>query len=89
MILGLPDDVNTLDELRHKDDNTATSESVSGAKRGDKVKIYENRTKMSKSLLGKTGLIGGKDENIDETHEVIVILKIYVFCRLFSLKHIF
>jgi transcription initiation factor TFIID subunit 1 len=30
--------------------------------RGDKVKIYENRAKMSKNLLGKSGLMSNKDD---------------------------
>ena len=67
LLLGLPDDANSLEELRHKEE-TVTAEG--GTKKGDKVKIYESRNKMSKNLLGKTGLIGKDDTNDENNNEV-------------------
>ena len=60
LLLGLPDDMHSLDELRHKEDGGGEN---AGAKRGEKVKVYENRAKMSKNLLGKSGK---EAEHLDE-----------------------
>ncbi len=71
LLLGLPDDMNTLEELRHKDDTNATSDqSTFGLKKGDKGKTQENRAsnKLTKGVLGKNSS-QGREENLNSIEE--------------------
>jgi hypothetical protein len=63
--------MNTLEELRHKDDTNATSDqSTFGLKKGDKGKTQENRAsnKLTKGVLGKNSS-QGREENLNSIEE--------------------
>ena len=80
ILIGVPDDPSSL----HADDTASaaargkeTEATDQAHQKRDKTKIYENRAKISKSLLGRTGVI--KDDLNNDENEVIHFNMIFLF----------
>lgn len=77
LLLGVPDDPssNLGDEAAANaaqiSSSTTKGKDVDSENKKDKSKIYENRTKISKSLLGRTGVIK-EDQTTDADVKIFI-----------------
>ncbi len=86
ILIGVPDDPSSL----QADDATSaatrgkeTEGTDQAHQKRDKTKIYENRAKISKSLLGRTGVI--KDDLNNDENEVINLIITFVVLTTFKM----